>query len=96
MGEADVTVPACLVEHSSRVVQIIHVNRPRSLNPAGNSPIRGRGWYEFYPHGGLNGAEVIPVGDHRGGDGMQAPVPAPRGDLIPKAHILAMPNTCDI
>ena len=63
---------------------------------AGNSPIRGRRWYEFYPHGGLNGAEVIPVGDHGGGDGMQAPVPAPRGDPILKAHILAMPNTCDI
>ena len=69
---------------------------PRSPNPRGNSPIRGRGWYEFYPHGGLNGAEVIPVGDHGGGDGMQAPVLAPRGDPILKAHILVRPNTCDM
>ena len=29
--------------------------------------------------GGLNEAKVIPIGDHRGGDGMQAPVPAPHG-----------------
>jgi hypothetical protein len=47
--------------------------------PVGNSPIRGWRWYEFYPHGGLNGAEVIPVGDHGGGDGMQAPSPLPVG-----------------
>ena len=64
--------------------------------PAKNSPIRGQGWYEFYLHGGLNRAEVIPIRDHGGGDGMQAPVPAPHGDPIPKAHILARPNTCDI
>ena len=64
--------------------------------PVGNSPIRERGWYEFYLDGGLNGAEVIPVGDHREGDGMQAPVPALHGDPISKAHILARPNNCDI
>jgi hypothetical protein len=48
--------------------------------PAGNSLIRGQGWGELFPHRELNGPNPIPVGDHGGRDGMQAPVPAPRGD----------------
>ena len=72
------------------------VTVPRSRFPMRNSPVRGRRWYRFCLHGELNGAKVVSVGVHGDGDGMHAPIPAPRGDLTLKTHILARSNNCDI
>jgi hypothetical protein len=49
--------------------------------PAGNSPIKGRGWGDFCLHGGENREKSILVGSNGDGDGPVSPVPAP--------HILA-------
>jgi hypothetical protein len=51
--------------------------------PAGNSPIRGRGWGRFHPHREVNGDKSSPVGSGGDGDDSPSPVPVPRvPDLI--------------
>ena len=56
-------------------VQLQMAMGPDPRFPAGNSPIRGRGWEQICPHGELNGEEMPPVGSHGVGYGCASPVP---------------------
>ena len=51
--------------------------RPLLRFPAGNSPIRERGWYKFCSHENLNSRKLVPVGSGGDGDGLVSPVPVP-------------------
>ena len=58
----------------------------------GNSPIRGRVWDYFIPHGDINMKKTFPIGFGGDGDVPLLPIPVTRWGPDNTVHSIAQPN----